>query len=561
MCPLAVSPEHPDRDLKGAAGEAADLHMMVARLVEAGVLAAGSRRHRLLDYLVAHHLSAPTGTKLKEYAIAVDVLGRSEGFDPGTDGIVRVEIARLRQALDAHFDGPGRDAPVQIRIPRGQYEIEVTAGPARTVPDRAFPRRVGRAAAALVGLVAAAGIALALAPTILRKAPAAGVPLIRLAPFEDRRPATDLSYPADGLAGFLAAELAHFRTLRVALSGGELPEDAAADFVLEGSLDPAEEGSVLHLRLVRGRDRSLVWSSDLALGADDMRGAEALHVQLDALVVQLAGPLGAIDSEGRARIKASRLDWRKGHVSDFQCYLMFQSFDLTKDAADRARARTCLSALVAEASGVGQIWAAGAFMLFLDWSEAGRDRSPAVLEAALTAANRAVFLDPTGADGYQALASILTALERFDEADAALARAAELNPRDPEIRIKRGWLECLTGDWEGGEARIRAVLEDFPVAPGWYRIPLALGAFRRSDVETFAAEADRIVESGDPRGLVLKLAAARLADDRATADRAEARLAARNTTVARAVDEIATVFPDAGLVATLGEMLRPGGVN
>ncbi|TCO73871.1 hypothetical protein [Rhodovulum euryhalinum] len=552
MSHLPGSPDRPDPD---GACATDGLPAQVERLLRAGVLDRGSRRHRLLDYLVAHHLSTAPGTKLKEYAVAVDVLGRPADFDPASDGIVRVEIARLRKTLDAYFDGPGRNDSLAIRIPRGQYEIEVV--PATPGQRPAFGR-LGRAASGLVAFAAAGVVALVLALPLLRNVPGGEYPLVRLEPIEDHRPATESVYPAVGISGFLGAELSHFRSFRVFL-----PDAAGqgvgrqADFRLAGTLEPAEGGSMLNLHLVRGEDESILWASRVTLSEDDMLGAEALHAQLDDLVVRIAGPLGAIDSEGRARLEASRLDWRRGRVSEFQCYLIWQSFDLTKSARERERARDCLDALTAQASGVGQIWAAAAFMRFLDWSEAGPTRSRAAIDAALEAANRAVFLDPTGADGYESLGSILTALGRFDEAGRALARAANLNPSDRVIRVKRGWLDCLTGDWAGGEAEIRAVLADFPVAPGWYRIPLALGAFQRGDAPDFAAEARRIVESGDTRGLVLALAAARLGGDRHAADQAAARLAERGTTVEHALDEIATVFPDAALMAALGETLRP----
>ncbi|GAA0308406.1 tetratricopeptide repeat protein [Rhodovulum strictum] len=541
----------------GSAAVGSGIGEQVERLLRAGVLEQGSRRHRLLDYLIAHNLSTAPGTKLKEYAIAVDVLGRTSGFDPATDGIVRVEIARLRKALDAYFDGQGRGDPLALRIPKGQYEIEVVC---RSPPQQGHSRpasgRLRRVATGLVALAVAGAVLFAVVSPPEQITPGPGYPLVRLEPIEDRRPNTLGPYPAAGIAGFLANELSHYRSLRVTSPGiAGFENGRSPDFLIGATLQPGAEGPLLSLNLMRGGDRSILWSTRLALGGNGSQGAEALQDKLDRLVVQIGGPLGVIESEARARLRESRLDWHEGSVTEFQCYLMWQSYDLTKDAGDRRRARDCLRRLTDAGSGVGQIWAAAAFMQFLDWVEAGAAQTPAMLDAALRAANRAVLLDPNGSNGYETLGSIMTALGRFDEASAALERAAYFNPSHPEIRVRRGWLFCLTGDWDKGVELLRGVVAEWPVVPGWYRIPLALDAFQRGDQAGFATEARRIVESGDPRGLVLALAAARLSGDLREAARTDARLEEQGKTVARALEEIAMVFPDPPIIAALAGIL------
>ncbi len=60
--------------------------------------------------------------------------------------------------------------------------------------------------------------------------------------------------------------------------------------------------------------------------------------------------------------------------------------------------------------------------------EALLELSRAESEKALTAASRSIELDPELAEGHHALGLSLTQLGRIDEADAAFARAAELDP-------------------------------------------------------------------------------------------------------------------------------------
>jgi hypothetical protein len=59
--------------------------------------------------------------QIKEYSIALEAFGRSDGFDPKKDSIVRVEAHRLRKRLNDYYKGPGASHPVHIAIPQGQY--------------------------------------------------------------------------------------------------------------------------------------------------------------------------------------------------------------------------------------------------------------------------------------------------------------------------------------------------------------------------------------------------------------------------------------------------------
>lgn len=59
--------------------------------------------------------------QLKGYTIGIDVFSRDEGFDPGTDPLVRVQAGKLRKLLNLFYAEEGRDEPLRIRIPLGGY--------------------------------------------------------------------------------------------------------------------------------------------------------------------------------------------------------------------------------------------------------------------------------------------------------------------------------------------------------------------------------------------------------------------------------------------------------
>lgn len=59
--------------------------------------------------------------QLKGYTIGIDVFSRDEGFDPGTDPLVRVQAGKLRKLLNLFYAEEGREEPLRIRIPLGGY--------------------------------------------------------------------------------------------------------------------------------------------------------------------------------------------------------------------------------------------------------------------------------------------------------------------------------------------------------------------------------------------------------------------------------------------------------
>ena len=104
---------------------------------------------RLFDYLEE---SARAGVRPKEFEVAAAVFGRDSSFDGSQDASVRVAVHRLRRKLEAFYAGEGRDEPLRLAIPKGEYRMVVEAQPVE--PEAAAPtrpwRRYGLAALALL---------------------------------------------------------------------------------------------------------------------------------------------------------------------------------------------------------------------------------------------------------------------------------------------------------------------------------------------------------------------------------------------------------------------------
>ena len=75
---------------------------------------------RLVRYL-CQKIFEGDADHIKEYSIAVDLLGRPPSFDPSEDAIARVEVHRLRKKLKEYYETEGADRKVRILIPSGSY--------------------------------------------------------------------------------------------------------------------------------------------------------------------------------------------------------------------------------------------------------------------------------------------------------------------------------------------------------------------------------------------------------------------------------------------------------
>lgn len=90
------------------------------RVLASPVFASAKRQQDFLRHIVTETL-AGRADALKEYGIAIDVLGRDSAFDPRSNAAVRVEASRLRAKLDAFYGRDTVPAPVQISLPPGGY--------------------------------------------------------------------------------------------------------------------------------------------------------------------------------------------------------------------------------------------------------------------------------------------------------------------------------------------------------------------------------------------------------------------------------------------------------
>lgn len=104
----------------------------IERLLGDGRLHLSERQRELLRYLAERRFSG-NREGVKAYCIAIDVLGRTSAFEAGIDPIVRIEMSRLRSALDSYYEAYGATGGIRVQIPRGNYLTRFyRAGPEET---------------------------------------------------------------------------------------------------------------------------------------------------------------------------------------------------------------------------------------------------------------------------------------------------------------------------------------------------------------------------------------------------------------------------------------------
>ena len=98
------------------------VRQQVDRILHSGEFSGSEVLRNLLSFLTEHSIDRP-GEVVKEYELAVAVLGKAEGFDPRLDSAVRVHAARLRSKLAEYYMSDGAEDPVLIEVPKGSYHV------------------------------------------------------------------------------------------------------------------------------------------------------------------------------------------------------------------------------------------------------------------------------------------------------------------------------------------------------------------------------------------------------------------------------------------------------
>lgn len=538
--------------------DASEIRAALDRVLADGLGEASERQQRLLAYLVGEELEG-RGDRLKAYSIATEVFGRGSDFDAQQDSIVRVEIGRLRKALELYYATAGRNETIRFAIDKGQYRprFEIshagatdapTAGarePAEAVAAAlpARPRRLWLAAVAAV-LVAAIGLAFGIWRMNEAPQPAArGGPRIAIAPFSFTADRPGQDYIAAGLRAELIGLLSEFEWLTVFplgravdLAGGAKPQNWNIDFLVKANVQLAGERVIVAPSLLDGQTGAVRWT---ARYETDFKGADVVAMQRQIatrVAADVGQPYGAVANLEVTRAARDAFD---GDES-YRCHLSVLQFWNTYRRTEFDRAIDCARRLGASDQAAPNLRALYALML-LDGARFGFDPRPRVdifAQAADIAAD-AYRRDDRAALTRMARYSTALCQGDLDTFRRVAASATRDYPNNPAALLDVGSkLAMGAGDWQDGLDLVARARDLSSNIPAWFDISGVVDSIRRKDSPSAGALHSAALETRHPLLLLVDIAAQRQGGSAAAAREAASELAASGFAGAEALETL-----------------------
>lgn len=453
---------------------------------------ATDRAKRILRY-IAEKCFEGEETGVKAYAIALDVLNRSERFDTGSDPIVRIEISRLRSALANYYDAYGSSLEIIVQLPVGRYLAIFTRSAAMSQPaDDDGSREAediheqvdpGGANTDEIEPVSRSRryLKLAVAVILLVAAGSAGTAVLSSGSATTSRPSVSLSISsadeahaadADGTLRYLVAALSQFRTLDMTARpigphAGKI--EASYDIQLKYYAD-ADDRSIWW-QVVDGHNRNILKSGIDKVQIDGRSDVAIRDELVSTLAKRFASTRGIISNlEAHADPSSRSL----GNA----CILRGE---IALDEGGRigiTEAEPCLErTLVSEPNNADAMAVLSRVLV----ARTGADPENTDFDYAMTLANRAVSVDPRSDRAYVALMMAHFYAGKTEAAIAAGNRALAINPINPDVLAKLAGVLYSSGFEKAAVTLAEEASENVEAVPRDARIVLALDAYGRQD--------------------------------------------------------------------------------
>lgn len=414
----------------------------------------------ILRYLVTEAL-AGRGESLKGYNVAVEALGREEGFDPSTDSIIRAQIHRLRAKLDSYYQGEGKASKVHIRIPMNCYnpqflEPEALAGPEAQTPAG---RRKQKQSTILV------------------------------LPFVNSAADGKFNFLSTRLSGQLAAGLSKFPEINVLnlLGDVELAAQASmhkavssanARFLLEGGYLAVQENIRVDVRLTDVENSLIIWAEvmDYPIQQGDLLQLEDRIIS--SILSLLVGDYGKITQYLLHEAAADNPE----QPDAFAAIQRYYSYTVQNMFPRHADARLALEFCLENVRPCPPLAYAALGELYLSDYKAGFDSVPDAVTQAEALINKAFEMDPSLQNILLAKANLEFINRNHAQFEQYLMQAIAANPNHyPAVAAAYG-LYARAGHWEEGCRKLRDLYQNIrTVLPYWYHLCFFLYSFKQQD--------------------------------------------------------------------------------
>jgi DNA-binding winged helix-turn-helix (wHTH) protein/Tfp pilus assembly protein PilF len=232
-----------------------------------------------------------------------------------------------------------------------------------------------------------------------------------------------------------------------------------ADYIAEGSVEPAGDGYSARVVLTETASGRRVWAQSFTFAKGEIfafqktvaqRIATALVANIESAVMRRSQPASAANVEAYLHL--------------LRGMALLRSYG---DGVNEEARGHFLKALERDPdSGLAHAYLALADMIIGGYSGAPR----AVLDQARDRALHAIALSPDEGRCHRILALTLLyrGCDEYDAAEKHFARALELNPYDADTLAQTGHFRSIRGDGEAGLALLDQAIQLNPMHPGWY---------------------------------------------------------------------------------------------
>lgn len=404
-----------------------------------------------LRFVVSEALAGRENT-ISQNAIAGDVFGRGDEFDPTTDPIVRMQAGRVRRSLKHYYLTAGRSDPVLIGLPKGSYVPTFKfrqASPAAPQPATAPPPADGESW-----------------PTLL------------ISPLRNLTDREEAEFIAQGLASDLAAELSRDKAIHVFVAPGSETEPKRARharFELTGTVGLKGDDFKINLHLIDGDNGRQTWAHTYLCPTGPERGA-ALDKLAQTTVAMVTEERGVLSSH--LREESQQRPYGDGNA--YEAILRYHHFDVTHEPQAFVKALAALRQAVGSNPDCALCWSYLARLGGAHWS-LGVPGDVIAIEDSIAAARRGAGLAPLDVRCRVVLAYVLLLADEVDQARREADVALELSGMSILWLDSVGYLLTLSGDWERGPELIRKAIRINPFPRRSCHCALWLDALRKDD--------------------------------------------------------------------------------
>ena len=459
---------------------------------------------KLLRYLVDETIRG-NGDALKSYSVAVDGLGRPETFDSASDSSARVQMVRLRKALESYYAQHGPTEDLCLYFQPGSYKVragklssaypqlyrplsEVGNGVANgglNSPLRPSDTTVSQAPNNIRRARIIAGVFFGILIAVLagvgwqqfvqsRKTPLS--PILEIIPVEHAdTPA--LNKTAQIISSSFANDLPRFNIAQVRVVGensvSPSPDTGENVYSLSSRIEEdAAGGQRLFLRLSDAPTGTAFWSHEAKFETQPKSVAAALV----SLTADISGPFGVIAAHGS-------MLYRDRNDAGYACLLKYFSFVESRAVEIEDEIAACLGKPVKEQRLKATMLAARA--LFTIERSSAMKNFDAATDMGIRFARASVEAGPNDASSNFAMARFSYLKNDCISARFYTRRAVEANANNPLILANLAALAPVCGYPDAAALLDRAFLAQSPRYPRG-RLLLTLAALQQGQPKRLA---------------------------------------------------------------------------